>query len=530
MPTFTPEAAPFPIEVEGEALSYPFLGGFVGPRPQLLDGDGDGDPDLLVLGEGGRQALYLENVAPPGQPADFVWRPHAYADADVLSWVRLGDMDGDGDFDMLTGSATGPNRARYLRNEGSLTDPRFVTVADPLTDTEGNALRAESTNVPGLGDLDGDGDLDYFAGTADLGTTFFYRHDGLGSDGVPRFAFATDRFQDLVVFESSPDCPNAPLTDDPSQQQSGAYPSGGTPAARGPQAAPVLASAGLHGQNAVTFADLDADGDLDYFWGDINSASLLFFENRGTRTSPSLVLAAEVYPDDEPLTSGGYAIAAFGDLDGDDDLDLLVGIAGGFCSQPKNLIDNFFFYENVGMPSDPVYSERTSRLLPNYDVGRSTRPALADLDGDGDLDALVGVERTPTLDPIRSALRLLENVGSATAPRWRETDPDYLRLDLGVSASSYAPVLADLTGDGRPDLVVGEFGRDLFFFRRTAAALGSPDAFVEVTPNPFEDLPLGQRPVPALGDLDGDGDADLVAGDFTGRLRFFRNTGTPTSP
>ncbi|MEM8558158.1 MAG: FG-GAP-like repeat-containing protein, partial [Bacteroidota bacterium] len=503
-------------------------------RPQLADLDADGDVDLLVLDEGGA-LLHFENTAAPGQPAAFAWRSDDFAGLSALggvgAWYRLGDLDGDGDLDLLATSDDGPNRARLLLNTGTAQAPAFTLAADPLADTDGNPIRAETTNLPGLADLDGDGDLDYFAGTADLGTVFHYRHDGVGPDGVPRFTLATEQFADIVIFESDPTCPSDlhPPNSLPQSDSRANSSVGRGPSAEGiPAWAPPLqaASSGLHGQNAIAFADVDGDADQDFFWGDFFTVSLLYFENEGTPAAPSLVLASEVYPEDEPLSSGGYSVPSFEDTDGDGDLDLLVGIAGGLCSQPKNLAANLFFFENIGSTTAPRYTERTDQLLPSFDAGRRTVPALGDLDGDGDLDAIVGNDEDFRFSPSRAVLRRLENTGSPTEPRWQEADNDFLTLDLGISANAYTPALADLTGDGQLDLVVGEFGRALFLFRRTDRPLTDPESFVEATPNPFADLAIGQRPAPALGDLDGDGDADLVVGEFNGRLRFFRNTGT----
>ena len=102
---------------------------------------------------------------------------------------------------------------------------------------------------------------------------------------------------------------------------------------------------------------------------------------------------------------------------------------------------------------------------------------------------------------------------------------------LGIYIDHFSkPELADLDGDGDPDLVIGGALGLIYYFENT----GTPDnsRFTQRTgnANPLDGVDAGSNSKPALVDLDGDGDSDLVVGNADGLFHYFENTGTVTDP
>ncbi|WP_414754407.1 FG-GAP repeat domain-containing protein, partial [Anabaena sp. CCY 9910] len=137
---------------------------------------------------------------------------------------------------------------------------------------------------------------------------------------------------------------------------------------------------------------------------------------------------------------GSYSTPTSADIDGDGDLDAIVGGGDGTLK----------YYKNTGSATNPVYTEQTGTANPfnGIDVGFGSTPTLADIDGDGDLDAIVG-ERDGTL-------KHYKNTGSAINPVYTvqtgTTNP-FNGIDVGFGST---PTLADIDGDGDLDAIVGE--------------------------------------------------------------------------
>ncbi len=147
-------------------------------------------------------------------------------------------------------------------------------------------------------------------------------------------------------------------------------------------------------------------------------------------------------------------------------------------------------------------------------------PAVADLDGDGDLDILAGEEY--------GVMQYFENTGTASNPQFASP----VANPFGISITTYyyaRPVFADIDGDGDQDLFVGDFyGGGLLYQENTGSAT-SPQ-FAMATANPFGFATAAYAVLPTFVDLDDDGDLDLFTGEEYGIMRYFQNTGTASSP
>jgi hypothetical protein len=470
--------APFAVlDDNGEAYAHPVLGGLDAPRPQFVDIDGDGDLDLFVQ-ERSNDLMYFENTG-TASAARYEWRSDRYRDIDIGEWYRFIDMDGDGDQDMI--AELPYSYIRLYHNTGSATSPRFEAAGDTLRDSDGRAIFADRQNIANAADIDCNGLVDLFLGRVD-GTITRYEETQQTHGTLPRFRFVTDRFEGIEI---------------------------------------VAAFGGSmrHGANSMYFADADGDGVLDLFWGDFFEPGVLLIRNQGTCPSPNLRGQPEPLrrADGETILTSGYNVPVLVDIDADGDLDLFIGVIGGAYNPNTTASDNFHFYERTGAG----YELRTRRFLDGIDVGSESTVAFADIDGDGDLDMLVGnkIDRTPSQ---RARLYVFLNEGSARDPRFRLADT----LDLAPSYH-YAPALADLTGDGRLELLLGTWNDGVLFFMNEGTA--QQPRWVQDTARTIR-LTRGSNTTPALVDIDGDGDLDLFVGEASGTLNFYCNTGSPTDP
>ncbi|MCI1189926.1 FG-GAP-like repeat-containing protein [Hymenobacter sp. DH14] len=552
----------------------------VGYRPQsigLADLDGDGDLDLAVAnGQDATMDIRMNNGT--GTFAGGATLPIANS----TQQVKAGDVDGDGDLDLLVASSSG---IQELLNVNSLTPgPALaVTALAPVRNLR-NAPRASNValtfNQP-LGNT--------AAIRAGLSVSSSQRGGRLaGQTTVSGSTLTFDPALDFIPGEqlsvsvtravrSSTAAPAQPHV-----YQFTAAVGGGTGVFGGTGQLPSVTAAPL----AV---DFDNDGDLDLVNGtsvSINNGGATFSASRSFASNPYTIgkvamvdldadgdldlVSSSTY--DLP-TSGGFGLIgsninngngtfaplqfarmgafaaglAVGDVDGDGDPDAVAG----------------YDYTKVGVVLNA--GNGTFGSLGTREVGiRSSQVLLADMDGDGDLD-LVATNGTAIIISRNDGYGTFDaptTVATSNAGTLAAVDADgdgdldllaadgqdlSVRLNNGNATFGSRAALAlvsnggvltfqnllvgDVDGDGDIDAVVARAG---------VGNVGSYSAVMSVCLNDSagnfgrgSDLVLGTNvtwPAPALlADLDGDGDLDLLASQWSGSMLLRLNQGTPTS-
>jgi len=339
-----------------------------------------------------------------------------------------------------------------------------------------------------FGDLDGDGDPDLLLGTED-GTLRYFTNEG--KPGQPRFRLRQEHLTAL-------------------------FPGGGSNTAtqRG------RIDVGTHAAPALV--DIDGDGDLDLFVGAADG-KLAFFRNVGTPVLPTFELVSATFISGQ---FGEHVVPFFVDIDRDRAPDLFIGNFHGQVyllsnrGSKKRAVFCVEFPPRDALPDELPPCAPAPQLIIRMEPDSHASPALVDWDQDGDTDLFVGKSN--------GTIAYLENQGSAFAGRWNLSQPRFLSIDDGGHA---APAFLDATGRGRPDLVVGSTTSNVPLY--TNKDTGRILDVWKVTENFLQIARLGRgraRLVPAFGDLDQDGDADLVLGTGSGELLWWENVGTKESP
>ncbi|MDA1098056.1 MAG: S8 family serine peptidase [Proteobacteria bacterium] len=258
-------------------------------------------------------------------------------------------------------------------------------------------------------------------------------------------------------------------------------------------------------------------GDKDLYLG-AGDGTVRLFRNIGSDEAPN-------YDGGTPLLAGGVAldvganavpfftdwhIAALGN---DGDFDLLVGNADGAVIAFINAGSDALPVYDVGIPVE-------ANGLP-VAVGGNAAPILFDWDRNGGRDLLVGAGDG------RLLLFLNQRTNDYNAPNYAAgvtIQAGGVTLDVGGNAR---PLLFDLDRDGAHDLLVGDSGGGVTWFRNNA----SDEAPVYAQGVPLEAggaaLDAGENAAPSLFDFDRDGLQDLAVGTAAGEVWLYRSTGEP---
>jgi len=427
--------------------------------PALNDMDGDGDFDLMVGHEGGT-LHYFKNTGTTSSP---VWTQQTSSYGTINEpghglQPSFVDLDDDGDLDLLIGRC---GDLVWYRNNGPPTNPTWTRVADGYAGIGGSCGMS-----PGLGDWDGDGDLDMVNGHH-LGRLGFYRNDGppaapswipLGDDFFPFDFYAesapaaadldADGDLDLVVGQlwgELHEVRNNGTSAEPDWSEQGIIFK--LPWTDHPHAFPAL-------------ADIDGDGDYDLFVGEGGwqwpgaGGNIHYYRNDGTPVSPDWTQVTNRFLD---LDVGGWSAPVLVDIDNDDDLDLFIGDEAGTLT----------FVENTGTEAAPSWAS-PERHYADLDLGDYSAPAFFDVDQDGDLDMLVGQGN--------GSLAYVRNEGTAANPAWKLVTTLHPDIDVGEHAT---PAAADINGDGQPDLLIGDGdgGLNLYLYEGPGTLPETKDAY-----------------------------------------------------
>ncbi len=240
----------------------------------------------------------------------------------------IADLDDDGDLDMLLGNG---REIAYYRNDGNAYAPQWTFVTGSYADI----YIQNDCVAPALADVDADSDYDLII-TACGGNVYLYRNEG--TPQTPDWTFVTDSY------------------------------------------VPVPLSGCSH---IPTLADMDADGDLDFF---LDSCDWIahYFENTGTAANASYQLSIYDFVNTAVGLNWYGNYIATQDIDLDGDLDVLASDASGYLA----------FLRNTGNAVSPQWSLVTTQFPGLYTEHTLDMqyifPFFADIDGDGQNEVVMG--------------------------------------------------------------------------------------------------------------------------------------------
>lgn len=410
---------------------------------------------LLVLSSrsAAQGAVVAAMPGPTGATGVFV--PHPVAPVFGTSHSNfssaMGDLDGDGDLDVVIGNAI----------SSSTSAPATVWVSDGAGRFSPHPTRptfgSQYANAVAMGDLDDDGDLDIILGNKTSAESVWL------NDGTGRFSahptspsFEAGPASEVVLGDVDDDGDLDAVVSASDANAETVWLNNGTGVFT---AHPSVPQFGTTGNLALQLGDIDNDGDLDAVVGKVSNLRDEVWLNNGAGvfsphpTTPLFGLLNTADTDIE-----------LGDIDGDGDLDAVVSTWDQSSPQGTRVDAPETVWLNDGLGNLTPHP-----TTPTFGSGVSQELAMGDLDGDGDLDVMVS-----NIHNQAETVWLNDGLGNFTA---HPTRPSF-----GASDSEEIE-LGDLDGDGDLDALITAWSNHgtSVWMNRNASVLVQPTELLTTT-------------------------------------------------
>ncbi len=518
----------------GDTLKNPWAGGFNSVQFSEIDLNIDGKKDLLVFDRTGNRLSTFINLGIPNQVSYKHTPEYVKIFPPIHDWVLLRDYNCDGKMDIFTYSNGG--MAAYKNTSGSQLSFAIDTSLI-YSDFNPNGpspnfinLYISSSDIPAIDDIDGDGDLDVLTFSIIGSYVEYHKNLSMEKYGTCDSLHFQLKNKCWGFFRENLSSNSVTLNDSCSFNINN----------------PERSSGGnKHAGSTLLTIDVDANNSKDLILGDVsfNNLTLLINGDASPNLTDSYILSQDsAFPKNNSSTIASdieiFPAGFYLDVNNDNIKDL---IAAPNCYNGCLNSNNVWFYQNNNANNNPDFSFVQNSFLQDgmIEVGEGAHPVFFDHNADGLMDIVVGSygKYNSAISPLfyESGLWLYENIGTASTPRFKLVDTDYanistINLDISNNrpALGLAPTFGDLDGDGDLDMIVGDYNGFIHYFTNTAG-IGNTANFVLTTPE-YLNVDFGNDATPLLYDLNNDALLDLIVGKRNGLFSYYDNKGNASTP